>query len=68
MKNLTVKAGNCNHRKYIPTLLRYVQSGIVDPSKIVTQKETFRDAIDAYKAFDRRESEWIKVELAPQER
>lgn len=65
MKNLTIKAGNCNHRKYIPPLLRLVQSGVVDPSKIVTQKESFRDAIEAYKAFDRRESEWIKVELAP---
>ncbi len=65
MKNLTIKTGNCNHRRYIPTLLRYVQSKVVDPSKIVTQKETFRSAIDAYKAFDRRESEWIKVELTP---
>lgn len=65
MKNLTIKAGNCNHRKYIPTLLRYVQSGVVDPSKIVTQKETFRNAVDAYKAFDKRESQWIKVELTP---
>jgi len=65
-KNLTIKTGNCNHRKYIPTLLRYVQSGVVDPSKVVTQKETFRNAIDAYKAFDKRESQWIKVELAPQ--
>jgi threonine dehydrogenase-like Zn-dependent dehydrogenase len=64
-KNLTVKMGNCNHRRYIPTLLRYVQSGIVDPSKIVTQKESFGNAIDAYKAFDKRESQWIKVELAP---
>jgi threonine dehydrogenase-like Zn-dependent dehydrogenase len=64
-KNLTVKMGNCNHRKYIPHLLDLVQSGIVDPTAILTQQERLESAIDAYEHFDRREAGWVKVELVP---
>jgi threonine dehydrogenase-like Zn-dependent dehydrogenase len=64
-KNLTMKMGNCNHRKYIPMLLEAVMSGAVDPSQIVTQHEPLADAIAAYKAFDTRQESWIKVELQP---
>ena len=31
-KNLTIKMGNCNHRKYIPRLIELVRAGAVDPS------------------------------------
>jgi threonine dehydrogenase-like Zn-dependent dehydrogenase len=30
-RNLTIQAGNCNHRRYIPHLLSMVRSGAVDP-------------------------------------
>jgi hypothetical protein len=30
------------------------------------QAEPLADAIEAYKAFDRRESGWVKVELRPE--
>jgi len=64
-KNLTLKMGNCNHRKYIPKLLDLVRAGIIDPSKVVTQHQSFSSAIEAYQAFDRREDGWIKVVLKP---
>jgi threonine dehydrogenase-like Zn-dependent dehydrogenase len=64
-KNLTVKMGNCNHRKYVPELVDMVRSGRIDPSAILTQAEPLTSAIEAYEAFDRRESGWTKVELAP---
>jgi threonine dehydrogenase-like Zn-dependent dehydrogenase len=64
-KNLTIKAGNTPHRKYIPDLIELVESGAIDPAEILTQTEPLADAIEAYKAFDRRESGWIKVELKP---
>ncbi|MDR3566725.1 MAG: hypothetical protein P4L43_01720 [Syntrophobacteraceae bacterium] len=63
MKNLTIQSGNCNHRRYIPKLLNIVESGIVDPSKILTNREPFESVIDAYKSFDKREPGWIKVQL-----
>jgi threonine dehydrogenase-like Zn-dependent dehydrogenase len=65
-KNLTIKAGNCPHRAYVPRLVEMVNSGVVDPLDILTQMEPLQDAIEAYKAFDRREPGWIKVELRPQ--
>lgn len=65
MKNLTIKMGNCNHRKYIPKLLEMVRSGVIDPTKVLTQVEPLTDAIDAYKAFDTRQPGWIKVEITP---
>jgi threonine dehydrogenase-like Zn-dependent dehydrogenase len=65
-KNLTIQMGNCHHRKYIPKLLQYVQSGVFDPARILTQAEPLTDVIAAYESFDRREEGWIKVMLEPQ--
>jgi threonine dehydrogenase-like Zn-dependent dehydrogenase len=65
-RNLTIKMGNCNHRRYLPLLTDLVQAGTVDPSRLLTQKEPIGNAIEAYKEFDKREPGWLKVELNPQ--
>ena len=65
-KNLSLKTGNCHHRKYIPRLLQLVSSGIVDPARVLTQVEPIDDVIEAYKLFDRRTPGWVKVMLQPQ--
>jgi threonine dehydrogenase-like Zn-dependent dehydrogenase len=62
-KNITIKMGNCNHRKYIPHLIELVKSGGVDPASVITQHQAMEAAIDAYKAFDERRPGWMKVEL-----
>ncbi|MNF47527.1 Glutathione-independent formaldehyde dehydrogenase [compost metagenome] len=67
-KNLTLNMGNCHHRRYIPLLIEMIQAGRIDPAKILTQIKPMSDAIEAFKAFDRRDSGWIKVELQPQKR
>jgi threonine dehydrogenase-like Zn-dependent dehydrogenase len=64
-KNLTIKMGNCHHRKYIPMLLDKIKSGILDPEQILTNVEPMTNVIDAYKAFDTRQPGWIKVKLEP---
>jgi threonine dehydrogenase-like Zn-dependent dehydrogenase len=64
-KNLTIKAGNCNHRRYVPRLVELVRSGVVDPQTVVTQLEDVSTAIEAYEAFDARRPGWLKVELEP---
>lgn len=64
-KNLTMKMGNCNHRKYIPKLLELVRSGVVDPTEVLTQVEPMDDVIEAYKQFDKRTPGWVKVMLEP---
>ena len=64
-KNLTIKMGNCNHRRYIPNLIELVRNGTLLPSEILTQVEPLTSVIEAYKAFDKREPGWIKVKLEP---
>ena len=64
-KNLTIRMGNCNHRKYIPALVGLVESGAIDPSTILSEYHGLTGAIDAYKAFDLRQPGWMKVELDP---
>jgi threonine dehydrogenase-like Zn-dependent dehydrogenase len=64
-KNLKIVMGNCHHRAYIPKLLQMVQSGIFDPTQILTQKEPITNIVEAYKQFDIREPGWIKVALKP---
>jgi threonine dehydrogenase-like Zn-dependent dehydrogenase len=64
-KNLTLKMGNCNHRKYIPKLLELVRTGMVDPTAILSHVEPMGSAIDAYRNFDLRKPGWVKVELEP---
>jgi threonine dehydrogenase-like Zn-dependent dehydrogenase len=62
-KNLTLRMGNCNHRRYIPRLLDLVATGVVDPTRFITQHESPAEAIGAYQSFDRREEGWVKTVL-----
>jgi threonine dehydrogenase-like Zn-dependent dehydrogenase len=63
MHNLTVKMGNCNHRKYIPMLVEYARSGRARPGRLLTQKEPLTGAVEAFTTFDRRPAGWTKVAL-----
>jgi threonine dehydrogenase-like Zn-dependent dehydrogenase len=65
MKNLSVRSGNCHHRKYIPELVELVRAGVFDPTEVLTQKKPLASALDAYRHFDARETGWEKVELVP---
>ncbi|MGH8161653.1 MAG: glutathione-dependent formaldehyde dehydrogenase, partial [Gammaproteobacteria bacterium] len=65
MKNLTIRMGNCNHRRYIPDLVNKVKSHVIDPRNVLTQAEPLTSAIEAYKTFDKREAGWVKVALLP---
>lgn len=65
MRNLTLRMGNCNHRRYIPHLVELVRSGHIDPAKILTEHEPMPAGIDAYHAFAERRHGWMKVALDP---
>ncbi|MCG8925839.1 zinc-dependent alcohol dehydrogenase [Lentzea sp. CC55] len=62
-KNLTLRMGNCNHRRYIPDLLDLVLTGVVDPTAFITRHEPPSAAIEAYRSFDLREDGWLKTVL-----
>ncbi len=64
-RQLKVNMGNCNHRKYLPSLVSMVSAGLINPQTVLTEREPMTSAIDAYKAFDERQPGWIKVELLP---
>ena len=64
-KNLTLRMGNCNHRKYIPHLVELTRIGRIDPTRLLTKVEPMANAIAAYEAFDARQPGWLKVELTP---
>lgn len=64
-KNLSILAGNCNHRRYIPELIRLVAAGAVQPDQVLTNRGGMVSALEAYERFDARESGWTKVELRP---
>ena len=65
-RNITVRMGNCNHRKYIPELVDMVRRGSLEPDRVLSQREPVTSAIEAYETFDQRRPGWIKVELLPQ--
>ncbi len=64
-RNLTVKSGNCNHRRYLPRLVDWTRNGTVDPLRILTQRQPLTSALDAYKIFAQHRPGWVKVELEP---
>ena len=58
--NLTIRAGNCPHKKYIELLANYIKEGKLDPSFVITQEFTLDDIKDAYYTFDKDKEECIK--------
>ena len=64
-RQLKINMGNCNHRKYLPSLVSMVAAGLINPEQVLTEREPMTSVIDAYKAFDERQPGWIKVELLP---
>jgi threonine dehydrogenase-like Zn-dependent dehydrogenase len=63
MKNITLRMGNCNHRRYIPDLVNKVKEHVIDPRNVMTQSKPLMSAIEAYQHFDQREEGWMKVGL-----
>lgn len=63
-KNLIIRMGNCNHRRYIPMLLRHLENKHLEPAKLLPVTASFSDALLAYRAFDQHDAGWIKVALA----
>jgi threonine dehydrogenase-like Zn-dependent dehydrogenase len=59
-RNSTIKAGNCNPRRY-----ELVRTGAVRPSAVLTRVEELTGALEAYDRFDERQEGWHKVAFDP---
>ena len=64
-KGLTLKMGQTNVHRYIPRLLDYISQGKIDPSFVVTHRVPLTEAAEAYKTFQEKKDQCIKVVLKP---
>ncbi|MCM3714525.1 glutathione-dependent formaldehyde dehydrogenase [Alkalihalobacillus oceani] len=64
-RNITVKAGQAPVIHYMPELYQMVEKGTIDPTDIITHKESLKDAAAAYDIFDKKKDNCIKVVLKP---
>lgn len=64
-RNITLRAGNANHLKYVKELVDLTRRGSLKPTQVLTQREPLTDVLEAYRIFDERQPGWIKVGLQP---
>ncbi len=64
-KGLTIKQGQTHTHKYMPLLLEKIESGEIDPSFVITHRQTLEEAPKAYEMFSKRDDGCIKVVLQP---
>ena len=59
-RNITLRAGNCPHKKYIEQLVNYVKEGKLEPSFVITQEFSLSDIKRAYQVFDKDKEGCVK--------
>ncbi len=64
-KGLTFKMGQTHVQRYMALLLNKITKGLIDPSKIITNRIKLKDAPKAYKEFNDKQHGCIKVVLTP---
>jgi threonine dehydrogenase-like Zn-dependent dehydrogenase len=64
-KGLTLKMGQTHVHKYLPELLRLIESDTIDPSFVITHRAPLDDAPGLYKTFRDKQDGCIKVVLKP---
>lgn len=64
-KGLTLRMGQTHVQKYMRPLLERIQQDSIDPSFVITHRMRLDDAPQAYKMFNEKEENCIKVVLKP---
>ena len=64
-KGLTLKTGQTHVHKYLPRLLRYIETGEIDPSFVVTHRVSLDDAPEMYRTFRDKQDGCVKVVMKP---
>ncbi len=60
-KSVTIRNGQCDMQKYMPTLLKTIEDGKIDPSEIITHRLALDDAAHGYDIFKNKKEECVKV-------
>jgi threonine dehydrogenase-like Zn-dependent dehydrogenase len=64
-KALTIKTGQTHVQRYLKPLLERIQRGDIDPSFVITHTLPLDQAPEAYRTFNNKQDECIKVVLKP---
>jgi threonine dehydrogenase-like Zn-dependent dehydrogenase len=64
-KGLTIKAGQCDVKRYQPHLLEHIRKGHYEPKALITHRFALEDAPEAYRLFASRREGVIKCVLIP---
>jgi threonine dehydrogenase-like Zn-dependent dehydrogenase len=64
-KALTIKSGQTHVQRYLKPLLERIQRGHIDPSFVITHTLPLDQAPEAYRTFNNKQDNCIKVVLKP---
>ncbi|WP_437597134.1 zinc-dependent alcohol dehydrogenase [Sorangium sp. So ce590] len=64
-KGLTIKAGQCDVKRYMPRLLEHIRSGNIDPRALITHRVPLEAAAEMYRVFAARTDGILKCVLIP---
>ncbi|MEM5769897.1 MAG: zinc-dependent alcohol dehydrogenase [Bacillota bacterium] len=64
-RNITLKMGQCPAHTYVKPIFELIKSGKFDATDIITHRLTLEEGAHAYKIFDKKEDNCIKVVLKP---
>lgn len=64
-KGLTFRMGQTHVHRYLRPLLERIQQGDIDPSFVITHRDSLLDAPEAYQRFSLKQDDCIKTVLDP---
>jgi threonine dehydrogenase-like Zn-dependent dehydrogenase len=64
-KNLTIRLGQCNTKRYMPHLLEHIRAGRVDAKAVISHRMPLDDVRRGYQLFAGKNDECRKVVLVP---
>jgi threonine dehydrogenase-like Zn-dependent dehydrogenase len=64
-KGLTLRAAQCNVKRYMPHLLEHIRAGRLDPKSIISHRVSLDDGPEAYRIFSGKKDNCIKSVLIP---
>ncbi|MBX8500154.1 glutathione-dependent formaldehyde dehydrogenase [Pseudomonas cichorii] len=64
-KGLTFKMGQTHAQRFMPELLKHIETGRLSPEAIITHRMSLEEAAAGYKIFDKGQEDCRKVILTP---
>lgn len=64
-KGLTIKAGQCDVKRYMPRLVEHIRKGRIDPKALITHRVPLEETAEMYRIFNARRDGVLKVALIP---